>query len=94
MKYFYIKGSTGHLLGAAGSVELAFTALALKHGRIPLTLNLKNVDTNCSPAIVGERPVFSHVIGHSVEAPNLIYALKNSFGFGGTNASIVLKKYN
>jgi len=81
-------------LGAAGAVELIFTALALKTGRIPLTFNLKNLDPTCAPLEIDGHPIFRHVVGRSVEAPNLTLALKNSFGFGGTNASIVMKKYD
>ena len=88
------KGATGHLLGAAGAVETAFTAWALHTGQLPPTLNLDCVD----PALQGE-DVFRHVAERSVDYAAesgglpLRYALKNSFGFGGTNASLVLGSF-
>ena len=90
------KGATGHLLGAAGAVETAFTALALRDGILPPTLNLDNVD---------EAPIaFHHVPNKCIQynqhkahtvgtKKELLYALKNSFGFGGSNASLVLGKF-
>jgi len=83
------KGATGHLLGAAGALEIAFTALALRDGIVPPTANLDNVDPECDG-----RGVFSHVPKRAVQAPGLRMALKNSFGFGGTNASILLGKFS
>ena len=74
------KSSIGHLLGAAGAVEGAFTALAIKNGMIPPTLNLEN------PSFESEidlTPLKS-------KARDIKYALSNSFGFGGTNAALVL----
>ena len=74
------KSSIGHLLGAAGAVEAAFTALAVKNGMIPPTLNLEN------PSFESEidlTPLKS-------KAREIKYALSNSFGFGGTNAALVL----
>jgi 3-oxoacyl-[acyl-carrier-protein] synthase II len=76
------KGATGHLLGAAGALELAFTALAVRDGRVPATRNLQSPD----PMPVAG---LQHVTGQYQER-RLRYALKNSFGFGGTNASLVL----
>ena len=119
------KGATGHLLGAAGALELAFTALALRDGRIPPTLNLVHPDPSlpvhwyATPQMVGggagldylereeEQEVRralareSRVEGSSssssstrtTQARGLRFALKNSFGFGGTNASLVLAKF-
>jgi len=73
------KSSIGHLLGAAGSVEAIFSMLAMRDGIVPPTLNLENPSPNCDidlvPLKAKERPVR--------------YALSNSFGFGGTNASLV-----
>ena len=73
------KSSIGHLLGAAGSVEAIFSILAMRDGVVPPTLNLENPSPNCDidlvPLKAKERPVR--------------YALSNSFGFGGTNASLV-----
>jgi 3-oxoacyl-[acyl-carrier-protein] synthase II len=74
------KGAIGHLLGAAGSVEAIFTLLALKEGVLPPTLNLDNVDPDCKL-----RHVPNKAIAHKARA-----AMTNSFGFGGTNASLVL----
>lgn len=86
------KGHTGHLLGAAGAVELGFTAMALKQSTLPTTLNLASLDPNCAAEQVehlqGSSPLdFEARHGRPVE-----YVLKNSFGFGGTNASIVLRR--
>lgn len=77
------KGATGHLLGAAGAVEAAFTAYAVNEGVAPPTLNLK------SP--IPAR--FRHVANNSIPAPQLSHALSNSFGFGGTNCSLIFSKY-
>lgn len=81
------KGATGHLLGAAGAVESIFTVCALHSGVLPPTLNLDQLD----PALEGGG-VFSHVANESVKH-KFRYALKNSFGFGGTNASLVFGKF-
>ena len=83
------KGATGHLLGAAGALEIAFTALALRDGVVPPTASLDNVDPKCEGL-----GVYSHVPKMAAKAPGLRLALKNSFGFGGTNASILLKKFD
>jgi 3-oxoacyl-[acyl-carrier-protein] synthase II len=73
------KSATGHLLGAAGSVEAAFSILAMRDGIVPPTLNLENPSPGCDidlvPLKAKERPIH--------------YALSNSFGFGGTNASLI-----
>jgi 3-oxoacyl-[acyl-carrier-protein] synthase II len=83
-----MKGAIGHLLGASGAVETAFTAFALRDSLIPSTLNLSLADP--TPAVGG----FQHVKGaQAVSCPELRYAMKNSFGFGGTNAVLVLKKH-
>jgi len=76
------KSMTGHLLGAAGGVETIFCAMALHTGDIPPTINLENQDPECD---------LNYVPNKSVKA-NIKYALNNSFGFGGTNSSLVLKK--
>ena len=103
------KGATGHLLGAAGAVETAFTALALRDGMIPPTLNLENVSEDCkwtSPYIhhvplvsnsysAASGAVTTEVARENKErSPTLSIALKNSFGFGGTNVTLVLGTYD
>jgi 3-oxoacyl-[acyl-carrier-protein] synthase II len=77
------KSMTGHLLGAAGGVEAAFCALALSEGIIPPTINYEHPDPECD---------LDYVPNHArhIDIENVI---SNSFGFGGTNACIVLKKY-
>ncbi len=77
------KSMTGHLLGAAGGIEACFTALALRDGIIPPTINLDNPDPECD---------LDYTANKAVKA-ECEYALCNSFGFGGTNASVVLKKW-
>ncbi len=77
------KSMTGHLLGAAGALEAIFSLFAIRDGRIPPTINLKNLDPAC--AELG----LDFTANHAVEK-RLDYALSNSFGFGGTNASLVL----
>lgn len=77
------KSMTGHLLGAAGGIETIFCALALKNQIIPPTINLEKQDPECDLNYAPLKPVKA----------NLEYALNNSFGFGGTNSSLILKKY-
>ncbi len=76
------KSMTGHLLGAAGGIETIFCAMALHTGIIPPTINLENQDPECD---------LNYVPNTAIKA-NIKYALNNSFGFGGTNSSTVLKK--
>lgn len=76
------KGATGHLLGAAGSLEAAFTALAIHEGAIPHTLNLRDPDPECE---------LDHVMHEPRRAP-VRAALTNAFGFGGTNATLVIER--
>jgi 3-oxoacyl-[acyl-carrier-protein] synthase II len=77
------KSMTGHLLGAAGGLETAITALVVRHGVIPPTINLTDPDPECDLDYVpNER-----------RTAQVTYALNNSFGFGGTNASILLKRF-
>jgi len=76
------KSMTGHLLGAAGGVEAIFTALALKEGILPPTINLTTPDPECD---------LDYVPGEAREA-SIEYALSNSLGFGGHNASLLFKK--
>ncbi|MBY6188602.1 beta-ketoacyl-ACP synthase II [Marinobacter hydrocarbonoclasticus] len=76
------KSMTGHLLGAAGSAEAIFTILALNEQKVPPTINLENPDEGCDLD-------FNPQGARDVE---LEYALCNSFGFGGTNGSLLFKK--
>jgi 3-oxoacyl-[acyl-carrier-protein] synthase II len=78
------KSMTGHLLGASGAIEAIITACALKDGFIPPTINYKNPDPECDLDYVPNE-------GRSAE---FTYALSNSFGFGGHNASLILKSFN
>ena len=76
------KSMTGHMLGAAGGVELIATALALKHGIVPPTINYKEPDPECD---------LNYVPNKAIEV-DLTMAASNSLGFGGHNACVVLKK--
>ena len=76
------KSSIGHLLGAAGAVEAIFTVLALRDQIAPPTINLDN------PSV--QTPI--DLVANKAKPMKIEYALSNSFGFGGTNASLVLKK--
>ena len=77
------KGNTGHLLGAAGGIEAVVCAKAVEEGFVPATINYKVPDEECDLDIVPNE-------GRKVEVK---YAMSNSLGFGGHNASILLKKY-
>jgi 3-oxoacyl-[acyl-carrier-protein] synthase II len=76
------KSSIGHLLGAAGSVEAIFSILAMRDGIVPPTLNLENPSPGCDIDLVPRR----------AKERQVRYALSNSFGFGGTNASLVFAR--
>lgn len=76
------KSMTGHMLGAAGGVEAAFTALTLHHGIVPPTVNLENPDPQCDLDYVPQ----------TAREARLRTAMSNSFGFGGTNGSVVFRK--
>ena len=78
------KSMTGHLLGASGSLEAGITALSIKNGAIPPTINLVEPDPECDLDfnVSGSRDL-------SIE-----YALSNSFGFGGTNGSLIFSNFN
>ncbi len=78
------KSMTGHLLGAAGGIEAIFTVLALQQQIIPPTINLDDVDERCHLDYVPH-------IARKVE--NLNHAISNSFGFGGTNGSLVFARW-
>jgi 3-oxoacyl-[acyl-carrier-protein] synthase II len=76
------KSMTGHLLGGAGGLEMVFTALAIYHQLVPPTINIINQDPACD----------LDYCANEARNVSIKYALKNSFGFGGTNGSIVLGK--
>lgn len=78
------KSMTGHLLGAAGAVETLITAMALKEGFLPPTINYKTPDPECDLFYIPNNGI----------AANINYAMTNSFGFGGHNATLVLKGFN
>jgi 3-oxoacyl-[acyl-carrier-protein] synthase II len=77
------KSMTGHLLGGAGGIETVFTALAISDGIIPPTINLDHPDEECDLDYVPNKA--RKMVVQS--------AMTNSFGFGGTNATLILKKY-
>jgi len=77
------KSMTGHLLGAAGGLEAGITVLAVHHQLAPPTINLDHPDDNCN----------LDYIPHTSRRLKINYALSNSFGFGGTNAALLFKKY-
>jgi 3-oxoacyl-[acyl-carrier-protein] synthase II len=77
------KSATGHLLGAAGGLEAGILALAVKHQTLPPTLNLDEPGEGCDLDFVPHHP----------RQVDLEYALTNSFGFGGTNGALILKRY-
>jgi 3-oxoacyl-[acyl-carrier-protein] synthase II len=77
------KSMTGHLLGAAGGIEAVFSVLAIHEGKLPPTVNYVNPDPECDLDYVPNEPREAHVD----------YALSNSFGFGGTNAALLFKRY-
>ena len=79
------KSMTGHLLGAAGSLEAAFTALAIHNSIIPPTINLEELDPACAETKLNFTP--NKAVKMPVKA-----ALSNSFGFGGTNVSLLFTK--
>jgi 3-oxoacyl-[acyl-carrier-protein] synthase II len=77
------KSMTGHMLGAAGGVEAVILALTITRGFIPPTINLENPDPECDLDYVPNKP----------RKADVSIALSNSFGFGGHNATIVLKRF-
>ena len=77
------KSMTGHLLGGAGGLEAGITILAMLNQMAPPTMNLENVDPACRLNYVANKP----------QAAKIDYALSNSFGFGGTNGSLVFKRW-
>ena len=77
------KSMTGHLLGGAGGVETVFSALTLQHGILPPTINFENPGKECD----------LDYVPNVARKADVTYVMSNSFGFGGTNASLILKKY-
>ena len=78
------KSMTGHLLGAAGGLEAGIAALAIREQVIPPTINLNNSDPDCD----------LDYVPHVKRTATIEYALSNSFGFGGTNASLLFKRHD
>jgi 3-oxoacyl-[acyl-carrier-protein] synthase II len=78
------KGATGHCFGAAGAVEAVFTTLALRDKKLPPTINYEERDPDCD---------LDYIPNVARDAPGLEVAMSNSFGFGGHNASIVLRAF-
>ena len=77
------KSSTGHLLGAAGGLEMGILALAMRDQILPATINLENLGEGCDLDFVP----------NTARPADLEYAITNSFGFGGTNGAVILKRY-
>ncbi|MBW2182534.1 MAG: beta-ketoacyl-ACP synthase II [Deltaproteobacteria bacterium] len=77
------KSMTGHLLGAAGGVEAVYSILAIKHGVIPPTINYETPDPECDLDYVPNTP----------REAKVGFAMSNSFGFGGTNATLIFKEF-
>jgi 3-oxoacyl-[acyl-carrier-protein] synthase II len=79
------KSMIGHLIGAAGAVELVATVLAIQERTIPPTINYQFKDPECD---------LDYVPNESRHTPKLNIAMSNSFGFGSSNAAIIIKKYS
>jgi 3-oxoacyl-[acyl-carrier-protein] synthase II len=79
------KGATGHTFGAAGAVEAAFSVLALRDRVVPPTINYEDPDPDCD---------LDYVPNEARGVPDLRVAVSNSFGFGGHNATIVLRRWD
>jgi 3-oxoacyl-[acyl-carrier-protein] synthase II len=77
------KSMTGHLLGAAGGIEAVFSVLAIHERRLPPTVNYQHPDPDCDLDYVPNEP----------REAEINYALSNSFGFGGTNAALLFKRF-
>ena len=79
------KGATGHCFGAAGAIEAVFTTLALYDGKLPPTINYESEDPECD---------LDYIPNESRDAPDLRAVMSNSFGFGGHNATIVIRRFD
>ena len=79
------KGATGHCFGAAGAIEAVFTTLAVTDRKLPPTINYEVEDPECD---------LDYIANDSRDAPDLRVAISNSFGFGGHNASIVIRAFS
>jgi 3-oxoacyl-[acyl-carrier-protein] synthase II len=77
------KSMTGHTLGAAGGIEAAFSALALHRGVLPPTINYENPDPDCD----------LDYVPNQAREKRVDAVLSNSFGFGGTNAALIFKRF-
>ena len=78
------KSMTGHLLGAAGAIEAIFCAQAIAHGVVPPTINVDEQDPDCA----------LDVVANTARRHEVRHAMSNSFGFGGTNATVILSKFS
>jgi 3-oxoacyl-[acyl-carrier-protein] synthase II len=78
------KSMTGHMLGAAGGIEAIFSVLALRDQVIPPTINLDNPDPECD----------LDYVPHTAREARLNIVMSNSFGFGGTNGTLIFRKYS
>ena len=78
------KSMTGHLLGAAGAIEAIASILAMKHGKVPPTINHSTVDENIDASL--------NLTLNKAQDRDITYAMSNTFGFGGHNACILFKK--
>jgi 3-oxoacyl-[acyl-carrier-protein] synthase II len=78
------KSMTGHLLGGAGGLEAGITALAVYHQTIPPTINFETADPECD----------LDYVPNTAKKAEVNYALSNSFGFGGTNAALLFKRWS
>jgi 3-oxoacyl-[acyl-carrier-protein] synthase II len=77
------KSMTGHLLGGAGGLEAGITIMAMLDQMVPPTMNLENQDPECRLSYVPNKPQAAHID----------VALSNSFGFGGTNGSLIFRRW-
>ncbi|MGZ5432772.1 MAG: beta-ketoacyl-ACP synthase II [Thermoanaerobaculia bacterium] len=78
------KSMTGYLLGAAGGLESAIAAMAIREGVLPPTINLENPDEGCD---------LDYIPNVARQAPGIRHVLSNSFGFGGTNATLIFSRH-